>query len=294
MDQIARQPIAPTFNWPDNHRIAVIVTVLLENWAEGKAPPYGPMTTALRPGTIDHAGITWSEYGGKAGIWRLMRILDRRRIKATIVANVRSIELHGAAMRQAVASGHEIAAHSYTQDQLLAYMDRDEELATIQRCKRAFTSEIGHSPAGWLSPVVACTANTSELLAQEGFLWHGDCNDADLPGIKHTPHGAIVTLPHTDFADNRVLRQSPQDYFDAYRETFDYLYRHEPGGMINLTLHCQFGGRPLTAAAFDRILDYMQQAPDVWFPRHDEMATWFRGLGVDDVPYARRFFPHAT
>ena len=131
MDQISHQPAASPFNWPGSNRIAVIVTVLLENWAEGKAPPYGPMTTALRPGTTDHAGITWSEYGGKAGIWRLMRILDRRRIKATIVANVRSIELHGAAMRQAVASGHEIAAHSYTQDQLLAYMDRDEELATI-------------------------------------------------------------------------------------------------------------------------------------------------------------------
>jgi hypothetical protein len=133
-------------------------------------------------------------------------------------------------------------------------MSREEEHATIRDCARRYRAALGHAPAGWLSPVVACTDHTAELLAQEGFLWHGDYNDADLPGINHTPKGAIVALPHTDFADNRVLRQSPQDYFDAYRETFDYL----------------------------------------WFPRHDEMATWFRSLGRDEVSYADRFFRAAS
>ena len=272
----------------------MIVTVLLENWSEGKAPPYGPMTTALKPGTYDRAGVTWSQYGGRAGIWRLMHILGRHELKATICANVHSIELHPEAMRQALQNGHEIAPHSDTQDRILAYMSREEEHATMRDCARRYRAALGHAPAGWLSPVVACTDHTAELLAQEGFLWHGDYNDADLPGINHTPKGPIVALPHTDFADNRVLRQSPQDYFDAYQQTFDYLYRTEPGGMINLTLHCQFGGRPLIAAVFDRILGYFRQFPDVWFPRHDEMAEWFRGLGRDQVTYADRFFRTAS
>lgn len=281
---------ASSFEWPNGNRLAVIVTVLLENWAEGKAPPYGPMTTALKPGTYDRAGVTWSQYGGREGIWRLIRILDCHGIKGTICANVKSIEMHPEAMKQALASGHEIAAHSYTQDKIHAYMDRAEEEQNIRDCARIFKEQLGHPPAGWLSPVVASTDATAELLAQEGFLWHGDYNDADLPRIVSTPKGRIVALPHTDFADNRVLRQSPQDYFNAYKETFDYLYRQEPGSLINLTLHCQFGARPLVASVFDKILGYFQQHPDVWFPRHDEMANWFKGLGVTEVPYSQRFF----
>jgi len=47
------------------------------------------------------------------------------------------------------------------------------------------------------------------------------------------------------------------------------------------------------AAKFADILRYFRSFPDVWFPRHDEMATWFRGLGVDQVSYADRFFAAA-
>lgn len=285
-------PVAPatTFAWPDGHRIAVMVTVLLENWSDRKAPSYSPMTTPLKPGAYDRAGVTWSQYGGKAGVWRLLRILQRREIAATVCANVKSIEMHLPAIKAYLDAGHEIAAHSYTQDKVLAYMDREEERSTIRDCARIFAELLGHRPAGWLSPVIASTDDTADLLCEEGFLWHGDYNDADLPGIVRTNHGSIVSLPHTDFADNRVLRQSPQTYFDAYKSTFDYLYREEPNSLINLTIHCQFGGRPLVAAMFDQILGYFQQFPGVWFVRHDELATWFRTLGVDQVGYADRFF----
>jgi hypothetical protein len=73
-------------------------------------------------------------------------------------------------------------------------------------------------------------------------------------------------------------------------DTFDYLHRHEPGAMINLTVHCQFGGRPLIAAMFAEILGYLSGFPDVWFARHDEMARWFRDTGRETVTYAERFF----
>src|SRR6266852_4667159 len=32
--------LAETFHWPNGKRIAVAVTVMLETWSEGKAPPY--------------------------------------------------------------------------------------------------------------------------------------------------------------------------------------------------------------------------------------------------------------
>lgn len=61
--------------WPNDKKLAVLVTVMFEIWSDGKAPPYSPMTTSLKPGTIDLLGISWSQYGGKTGVWRFMRIL---------------------------------------------------------------------------------------------------------------------------------------------------------------------------------------------------------------------------
>jgi hypothetical protein len=68
---------ATVSRWPHDEKIAVMVTIMFEVWSEGKAPPYSPMTTALKPGTPDLLGISWSQYGGKTGIWRFMRISRR-------------------------------------------------------------------------------------------------------------------------------------------------------------------------------------------------------------------------
>ena len=65
------------FAWPQGERIAVVVSVLLETWSEGKSPSYFPRTTPNKPGIPDIAGINWSTYGGKEGVWRLARILAR-------------------------------------------------------------------------------------------------------------------------------------------------------------------------------------------------------------------------
>jgi allantoinase len=294
MKKTARKERPAAFSWPHGHRIAVMVTLLFENWSDGQAPNYSPMTTSLKPGTYDRAGVTWQQYGGNAGIWRLMRILDQFGVKATVCANARSVELYPDAARTALERGHELAAHNYTQDGLLAYMSPDDQLATIRRCVKIFEKLLGVRPQGWLSSVLASTDHTVEQLCGEGFLWYGDCNDWDLPRVLKSKQGSIVNLPHTDFADNRTLRQHPQPYFDVHRDVFDFLYRNEPGAAINLTAHCNYGGRPLMAAKFADILRYYRSFPDVWFPRHDEMATWFRGLGIDEISYADRFFAPAA
>jgi peptidoglycan/xylan/chitin deacetylase (PgdA/CDA1 family) len=261
-------------SWPHDAKIAVLVTVMLETWSEGKAPPYSPMTTALRPGTMDLLGISWSEYGGKTGIWRISRILETLGIKATVCANAKSAELYPEAVKNLHESGHEIAAHSYAQDTILPYLSVDEEKAIIRKCASILESATGQRPLGWFSPVAAPTPHTAQLLAEENFLWHGDYNDTDLPYPMRTANGTLVAIPHSDFTDNRVLRASPQDFLSVYKSTFDYLYHNEPAGMINLTVHAHFGGRPLMSAMILEALQHFKSFPRVWFARHDEVANW--------------------
>ena len=109
-------------HWPGNHKMAVMITVMFEVWSEGKAPPYSPMTTALKPGTPDLLGISWSQYGGRTGVWRLMRILEECDVRGTVCLNAKCAEDFPDAVKQLHERGHEISAHSYTQDLVLPYL----------------------------------------------------------------------------------------------------------------------------------------------------------------------------
>src|SRR5258707_13298093 len=122
------------YRWPGGKRIAVAVTVMLETWSEGKAPPYGVQASPMKPGTVDLGGIAWGSYGGKVGVWRIINLLRSNGIRGTFGVNGRCAEIFPEAVAQIVKSGHDIAGHAYLQDQLLAYMAPDEEQRTIRQC----------------------------------------------------------------------------------------------------------------------------------------------------------------
>jgi peptidoglycan/xylan/chitin deacetylase (PgdA/CDA1 family) len=261
-------------HWPRDEKIAVMVTIMFEVWSDGKAPPYSPMTTALKPGTPDLLGISWSRYGGKTGIWRLMKLLGEAGIQGTVCLNAKAAEDFTEAVKEMHRRGHEIAGHSYTQDLILPYLAPAEEREVIEKCTRIIGETAGTPPAGWFSPVAAPTAHTAEYLADAGYLWHGDYNDSDLPYTLETSSGKLVAIPHSDFTDNRTLRSSPRDFYNVYKDTFDFLYRHERPSLLHLTVHAHFGGRPLMSAMLYELLHHMKTFPEVWFARHDEVARW--------------------
>ena len=142
--------------------------------------------------------------------------------------------------------------------------------------------------------MLAFTPETNGLLAQAGLKWTADVTYADLPIQIHTPHGIIAGVPTSDFADNRVMRGSPRDLYDALRGSFDYLVENEPMGLLVLVMHCQFGGRPLIVSALQEILKYVAKSPAAWFARHGELANWALAGSDYERTYRRRFFDEAA
>lgn len=264
--------MAQQLTWPNGKRIAVSVTVMFETWSEDAAPTYSVQTTQLKPGTVDHAAKAWSTYGGRIGVWRLIRMLGRLQIPGTFFTNARCAEEYPDAVKEIVRSGHDLAAHGYTQDQLLAYMAPDEQQHTIRHSIDVLESCSAQKITGWISPVLAFTPETNDLLTQAGLTWTSDVTFTDLPIRIVTPHGIIAGVPTSDFADNRVMRANPRDLYDALRGTFDYLVENESIGLLVIVIHCQFGGRPLIAATLQELLQYLAASPATWFARHEELA----------------------
>src|SRR5215470_8306964 len=282
--------LTSALTWPNGKKVAVSVVVMFLTWADDKAPTYSVQTTHLKSGTVDHAGKAWSTYGGRVGVWRIIKLLDRLGIPGTFFVNARCTEEYPDAVKQIVRSGHDIGGHAYTQDQLLAYMPLEEQEKTIRQSIDMLEACGGKKVTGWASPVVAFTPETAGLLAKAGLTWTTDVTYADLPIKMHTPHGVIAGVPTTDFSVNRVMRASPRDLYDVYKGTFDYLHQNEPMALLVFVIHCQFGGRPLITAVLQEALTYIGQFPDVWFARHEELARWALAAEVDEHSYQSRFF----
>ncbi len=277
------------FHWPQNKRIAVSALLMFEVWSEGKAPPYSAQTSPLKPGTLDHSGINYSYYGGYSGAQRLARTMSDFDMRGTFCTSARCIDIFPETVTELVERGHDIAAHGITQDDMLSYHSPQEQEEIINRCVDAFERHTGKRPEGWISPTLGWTPETIGLIAKARLNWYGDLNYLDLPKMLNTEHGSVVGIPVTDFSDLRVFRSNPHDLVDVYKDTFDYLYRHEPTSMITFVMHCHWGGRPLMVAAFRQVLEYMARYPDVWFTSHGEIARWSRELGIDAPSYSERF-----
>ena len=224
--------------------------------------------------------MTWGTYGVRAGVWRLLKILDENKVPPTFAANARSLELAPAAAKQIITSGHEICAHSYLQDSILAYLSPEEERAADPQEKDLITAVSGETPKGWISPVLASTAHTETFVAEEGFLWYGDYNHIDLPfcvqgRLAHHRRPAAFGFRRPSGA----ARQS-RDWYDVYKDTFDYLY-HQRADVLSE----HHSALPFRRPAADRRTDRSAFSntfgvPRVWMVRHDELAQWIRDHGI--------------
>ena len=89
-----------TLTWPNGKKVAVSITVMFETWPDDSAPNYSVQTTHLKKGTVDHAAKAWSTYGGRVGVWRLMRTFERLGMPATFFVNARCTEVYPDAVKQ--------------------------------------------------------------------------------------------------------------------------------------------------------------------------------------------------
>ena len=277
--------------WPGDRKIAVMLTVAVELWSDGKWPVYAPMAGSWPlPGANCVHSVSWSEYGATTGVYKLLDILESRCMPATFGISGLVADRFPDALRAAHAGGHEIAAHSWAQDVIPAFLDEQAERENILRCADRFEGLTGRRPTGWMSPRATGTAKTPDLLAAAGFTWTGDYNDRELPYVRQTRSGPLVCLMHSDFTDVRGALAGPRAYRDVHVDLLDYLRRCPAPGILNVTVHAHVGGRPFLADMFDQILAQVQIASDdVWIATRQQIAEHVLAHAQTDC--ARTFLP---
>ena len=245
-------------SWPGGSRTAVLLNIMYEQWAPGTAPGLGPMGNPLRPGLVDHQALSWSDYGWRTGVGRLLDTLAGASASATFYASGILTETAPATLVDIAAAGHEICGHAWSQDLLLPSMDAEEERLQLKACIEALTSVTGQRPRGWMSPRCTPGPHTATLLAEQRLTWTGDVFDADLPYVLDTPAGPLVAFPFglevNDVPTNVRYGAPARELLSRFNEVADALTEEDRISYIDITFHAHVGARPAGLAALRGIL----------------------------------------
>jgi peptidoglycan-N-acetylglucosamine deacetylase len=254
--------------WPDNRRIAVMLTFDFQG---------GEDIRPLPSGKIDHEKYTQAEYGPNTAIWRLLRILDEEAVKATFLTCGAIAERYPDAVKAIVANGHEIAGHGYHHE-VARELTREQEHEVMAKTVAMIRNRTGRTPAGWRS----CTQspNSLDLLMEHGLLWNSNSFSHDLPFIWESGGRVLVELPRQPFGDGRTYGKQdsgdPQKTLTIWKAMFDELHaesEHTPS-YCPFQFHPYISGRPGRAQTLRAIIRHMKAADGVWFATGSEVARW--------------------
>jgi putative urate catabolism protein len=226
------------------------------------------------------------EYGSRAGLWRVLRAFEERRLPLTVFAVARALERHPEAVAAYRELGFEIASHGL---RWISYQQIDEETERrhLAEAVKILAGVTGSAPLGWY--MGRDSPNTRRLVVEHGgFLYDSDSYADDLPywttvtveGGAQRPH---LVVPYTlDSNDMRFAAMqgfnSGTQFFDYLKDSFDTLYREgDPQGldapkMLSVGLHARLCGRPGRVASLARFLDYIGAHDKVWICRRIDIA----------------------
>lgn len=288
----------PHPQWPGKARIALQFVLNYEEGAEnnvlhGDAASETFLSEMIGAAAFPARHLSMEsiyEYGSRAGLWRLLRMFEERRLPLTVFGVSMALKRNPEAVAAFQQLGHEIACHGL---RWISYQNMDEatEREHMREAVQIIRELTGAAPQGWYTG--RDSPNTRKLVVEHGgFRYDADYYGDDLPFWEKVVYtdakGAAAVqpqliVPYTlDTNDMRFAAMqgfnSGTQFFDYLKDAFDVLYAEgDPNGlnqpkMLSVGLHCRLVGRPGRAAALARFLDYVQGHEQVWITRRIDIA----------------------
>lgn len=292
----------PHAQWPGGARIALQFVLNYEEGSENCVLHGDPASETFLSEIIGAQAFPMRhmsmeslyEYGSRAGLWRLLRLFEGRKLPLTVFGVSMALKRNPEAVAAFRQLGHEIACHGL---RWISYqnMAEAEERAHMAEAVHILRELTGAAPLGWYTG--RDSPNTRKLVVEHGgFVYDADHYGDDLPFWEQVAciaeDGKPATKPHLivpytlDTNDMRFAAaqgfNSGTQFFDYLKDAFDMLYREgDPTGlnqpkMLSVGLHCRLVGRPARAAALARFLDYVQGHDQVWIARRIDIANHWR------------------
>ena len=294
-----RNVLPAGFAWPKGYRAAACFTFDVD---------------AESPILFDHPeAAAWLDvmshqaYGPRTAVPRLLRLLDRARVRATFFIPGYSAERWPEVARAIRDAGHEIAHHGYLHEGARSAPDVATEERRLLRGLEALDTVLGVRPIGYRGPNWEVSFSTPALLAKHGFRYDTGMMDADHPyllAVSPEPGAAsIVELPaHWSLDDwepynylpgitGSGVIASPADVIARWTLELEALV--EEGGLFMLTNHPFVSGRASRAAGLGRLIARAQEIDGLWIATAAEIAAHVETLPLEPVVHRQPVVPPA-
>jgi allantoinase len=267
----------PVIQWPDDARIALLVCPNIEYFHIDKHIP-----PAQDPQVPDVPAYTLRDFGSRIGVFRMMDVLDKHGIRASVLLNSDVCEQHPKIIEEGKKRNWEWLGHGTTNNLRLTHYPLEEEREVIRQVKETITASVGTAPKGWLGPGGGVqTFNTPDHLAAEGFEYTCDWGFDEQPIPMRVRSGRMIAMPYQQGVnDIQVLHyanHTPEDYLRMVCDQFDVLYEdgEKSGRVMTLPLHPFVIGLPFRIKYLDKALDYICSHNKVWRATGWEVASWY-------------------
>ena len=292
----------PHAQWPGRARIAVQFVLNFEEGGENNVLHGDKVSEVFLSEIVGaqafearHLSMeSMYEYGSRAGVWRILREFEQRRLPLTVFGVGMALQRCPEVLAAFLENGYEIANHGlrWIHYQNLPEAIEREHMREASRLLRDLTG--GEWPLGWYTG--RDSPNTRRLVAdQGGYDYDSDYYGDDLPfwlQVARTDGSRVphLVVPYTlDANDMRFA--SPQgfntgDHFFTYlRDTFDTLYAEgdEAPKMMSIGMHCRLLGKPGRIVALQRFLDHIGAHDRVWVCRRIDIARHWRATHPFDA-----------
>jgi allantoinase len=289
-DMVGYGPNPPNPQWPGGANIAIQFVLNYEEGAENNVLHGDPSSEVFLSEIIGaqqfpnrHMSMeSLYEYGSRAGLWRVLRVFDRRGLPLTIFGVAMALARNPQAVAAFQSRGDEIACHGlrWVSYQLV---EPDVERQHLTEAVRLMTELTGEPPLGWYTG--RDSPQTRRLVVEHGgFLYDSDSYADDLPywtavdGVDHLVVPYALDTNDMRFASAAGFSNG-DEFFAHLRDAFDVLYAEGLQGspkMLSVGLHCRLAGRPARTKALEHFCDHVQAHDGVWLARRIEIAEHWR------------------
>ncbi len=271
----------PPLHWPNGAHVALWVIPNIEFFAlDERVPPAAGGSSAPIPDVP-----TWSsrDYGNRVGVFRLMEVLDRHGIRATVALNSEVCAEHPVIIEEGNKRNWEWMGHCESNTRRLNEAPPGDEPRIVKNAFATIKRATGARPQGWLGSGLQETWDTLDLLAAEGCKYVCDWTNDDQPYMMELDGGrTLVSVPYSHEINDKPAFERMHRTADEFREMicrqFDVLYREgaKSARVMAIAIHPYLTGVPHRIGAFDAALDYIGRHGRVWKTTGTEIASHFR------------------
>lgn len=278
------------YAWPNGAKLAVYLGVNLEHFAFGEG-----LGAELAPGgpQPDILNFAWRDYGNRVGAWRLLDLLDELALPATVLLNSAMYDYAPDLLAAHRARGDEMAGHGRTNSERQSVLPEAEERRLIAESTDAIVRHEGSTPRGWLSPWIAESRTTPDLLAEAGYRYTMNWCADDAPVWMRTRSGPLLAMPYPQEVNDIpaiVARRESAEAFarmivDDFEERLRQVQSDGLPQVMGIALHPYIIGQPHRMRVLRRALATIARAREaVWITTAGAIFDHVAALPAGTVP----------